>query len=208
MLSSPPLNIRMKKPVMRPFRAPRKTGDKTQETKRKVSPRKDKQARQEPQPESEESTELGLVWPQPQEQVVAEESSNPWWPELPSNEKGVSEVQCNGNSVNEEESPRLTDYESEGYIARREARLNNAKGIKNNRKFSEGFRILELARQKQKIDLALKHAKVDLQKKDKIWRKAQADLAKAQSDRDKRQVEQTISSDDDDDNVPFLILPL
>ena len=99
----------MKKQVMTPFRAPRKTGDKTQETNRNARPRKDKQARQEPQPESEESTELGLVWPQPEEQVVAEESSNPWRPELPSNENVVSEVQCNGKSVIEEESPRLIE---------------------------------------------------------------------------------------------------
>ena len=93
----------MKKKVMTPFRAPRKTGDKTQETKRKVSPRKDKQARQQTLPESEEATDLGLVWPLPEEQVVAEESSNPWWPQLPSNENVVSEEKCNGNSVLEED---------------------------------------------------------------------------------------------------------
>ncbi len=164
----------MKKQVMKPFRAPRKTGDKTQETNRKVRPRKDKQARQQPVPESEESTEIGLVWPQPEEQVVAEESSNPWWPDLPSDEIVNSEVQCNGKSVIgviEEESPRLTDYESEGYIARRDARKNISEGM-NNRKFSEGFRLLTLAREKQQKDLALARAKADLQAKDKILRKA------------------------------------
>ncbi len=128
---------------MRPFRAPRNTGDKTQETNRKVKPRKDKQARQQTLPESEESTQLGLVWPQPEEQVVAEESSNPWWPELPSNETVVSEKQCSAKSVIEQESPRLTDYESEGYIARRDARKKISEGI-NNRKISEGFRLLTL----------------------------------------------------------------
>ena len=117
---------------MKPFRAPRKTGDKTKETvhrkdnagktNRKVRPHKDKQATQQPPADSEESTQLGLVWPQPEVQVVAEQTSNPWWPEEPSNEKVVSEEHCNAKSVIEEESPRLTDYESEGFISRRDAR--------------------------------------------------------------------------------------
>ena len=127
-LSWPPQNSRMKKQVMTPFRAPRKTGDKTQDINRKVRARKDKQARQQPVPESEEATELGLVWPQPEEQVVAQESSNPWWPDVASNEIVNSEEQSPGKSVVEEESPRLTDYESEGYKARREARKKISEG--------------------------------------------------------------------------------
>ena len=150
---------------MTPFRAPRKTGDKTQDINRKVRARKDKQARQQPVPESEEATELGLVWPPPEEQVVAQESSNPWWPEVPSNEIVNSEEQSPGKSVVEEESPRLTDYESEGYKSRREARKKISEGI-SNRRFIEGFRLLTLARDKQRQDAALAIAKADLQAKD------------------------------------------
>jgi hypothetical protein len=51
----------MKNQVMTPFRAPRKTGDKTQDTNRKVRARKDKQERQQPVPESEEATFLLLI---------------------------------------------------------------------------------------------------------------------------------------------------
>jgi hypothetical protein len=196
----------MKKQVMKPFRAPRKTGDKTQETVhrkdnagktyRNVRRHKDKQARQQPPADSEESTELGLVWPQPEVQVVAEQTSNPWWPGEPSNEKVVTEEHCNAKSVIEEESLRLTDYESEGFISRRASRQTS-------QKCSEGFKLLALARQKQQQELALIKAKADFQAKDKILRKAQSELEKEKRERDKMQLEENTSSDDDEDNVPF-----
>ena len=92
---------------------------------------------------------------------VGEQPSNPWWSQEPSNGKDVME-----------ESPRLSDDESEGFIARRHERNTP-------QKFSDGFKLLALARQKQKEELALKKAKADLQAKDKILRIAQAKLAKA-----------------------------
>ena len=190
---------------MTPFRAPRKTGDKTQDTNRTARARKQKQARQQPVPESEEATANGLVWPEPEEQVLAEESSNPWWPDLPSTEIVNSEVQCPGKSMGDEESPRLTDYESEGYIARRKARIKVSEGHQR-RKFSEGFMLLTAARDKQIKDLAVARAKADLLAKDKIVRKAQAELAKDKRAVNKRQLNKNHSSDDDEDNVPFSTL--
>jgi hypothetical protein len=195
----------MKNKVMTPFRAPRKTGDKTQDTNRTARARKQKQARQQPVPESEEATANGLVWPEPEEQVLAEESSNPWWPDLPSTEIVNSEVQCPGKSMGDEESPRLTDYESEGYIARRKARIKVSEGHQR-RKFSEGFMLLTAARDKQLKDLAVARAKADLLAKDKIVRKAQAELAKDKRAVNKRQLNKNHSSDDDEDNVPFSTL--
>ncbi len=75
---------------MKPFRAPRKTGDKTQvksSQAKKYSPQKNKQTRQQPISDSEEATELGLVWPPPavKDVDVGEQPSNPWWPQEPSN---------------------------------------------------------------------------------------------------------------------------
>jgi hypothetical protein len=195
----------MKNKVMTPFRAPRKTTDKTQDTNRKVRVRKQKQARQQPVPESEEATANGLVWPEPEEQVLTEESSNPWWPDLPSTEIVNAEVQCPGKSMGDEESPRLTDYESEGYIARREARKKVSEGHQR-RKFSEGFMLLTAARDKQIKDLAVARAKADLLAKDKIVRKAQTELAKDKRAVNKSQLNRNQSSDDDDDNVPFSTL--
>jgi hypothetical protein len=71
---------------------------------------------------------------------------------------------------------------------------------------SGAHKLLALARQRQKEELALKRAKADLQAKDKILRKAQAKLAKAKLERDKLQLEENASSDDDEDNVLFSAL--
>ena len=88
------------------------------------------------------------------------EPSNPWWPDDTLGGKDAVEQPSKGKDVMEE-SPRLTDYESEGFIARRQERTTP-------QKFSDGFKLLTLARQKQKEDLALQRAKADLQAKDKI----------------------------------------
>ncbi len=138
---------------MKPFRAPRKRGETTQVTvhrkdnsqrfkdmekwmnknltgeEKESSPAKaratDKGSpAQQPILDSEEPTELGLVWP-------AQPTNNPWWPAEPSNGKDVMEQSPRGNGkdvielspkgkdVMEQESPRLSDYESGGFIARR-----------------------------------------------------------------------------------------
>jgi hypothetical protein len=90
--------------------------------------------------------------------------------------------------------PRLTNYESEGFIARRIERTRPQES-------SDGFKLLTLARQKQKEDLALKRAKADSQAKDKILRKGQAKLAKGKHERDNHHLEKGAPSEDDDDNV-------
>ncbi len=80
--------IRMKRQVMKPFRAPRKTGDKTQvksSQAKEYSPQKNKQTGQQTISDSEEPTELGLMWPPPAVKDVGEQPSNPWWPQEPSN---------------------------------------------------------------------------------------------------------------------------
>ncbi len=209
---------------MKPFRAPRKTGDKTQETVHRkdnsqrfknverwmdknltgkgrrvksseakaFSPQKVTQTAQLQLSDSEEPTELGLVWPD-------EQPRNPWWSDEPCNGNDVIDKPSNGKDVMEEESPRLSDYESEGFLSRRCARNSD-------QKFSEGFKLLALARQRQQEEKALKIAKADLQAKDKILRIAQAKLAKAKLKRDKLRLEKDATSDDDDDNVPFSAL--
>jgi hypothetical protein len=215
----------MKTQVMKPFRAPRNTADITQVKSIQVkedSPHKHKQTGQQPILDSEEPTELGLVWPQPAEKDVGELPSNPWWPDEPSPGKDATEQPRNGKDVIEE-SPRLSDYESEGFIARRDDRNTS-------QKFQEGFEVLALARQKeteekegiaskgksktllvlsrqkQKGDLALKRAKADLKAKDKILRMAEAQLAKIKLERHKQQMDQDATSDDDEDNVSFSAL--
>ncbi len=101
-------------------------------------------------------------------------------------------LDANGKDVMEE-SPRLSDYESEGFIARRHERTTP-------QKFSDGFKLLALARQKQKEELALKRAKADLQAKDKILRIAQAKVAKAKLSKAKLHLEKDATT------VPFAAL--
>jgi hypothetical protein len=199
----------MKSQVMKPFRAPRKTGDKRGQQRRvessevrASSPQKVPQEATQQLSGSEEPTELGLVWSDGQKAV------NPWWPEEPSNDKDVisTDKPGNGKDFMQEESPRLSDYESEGFLSRRcERALGEIPRISAD-KFNEGFKFLALARKRQQQEKALEAAKADQVAKVKIVRKAQADLAKATLARDKRRLQTQSDSDDDDDNVPFAAL--
>ena len=148
----------MKRQVIKPFKPPRNTGDKTGQ-QRQVKRLSETQqvtplAHQRPS-DTEEPTELGLVWPQPAVKDVIEKPSNPWWPAETLGGKDAEQQPSNGKDVMEE-SPRLSNYESEGFIARRIERTTP-------QKFSDGFKLLALARQKAKEELALKRAKADLQ---------------------------------------------
>jgi hypothetical protein len=199
----------MKSQVMKPFRAPRKTGDKRGQKRRgessearASSPQKVPQEAQQTLSGSEEPTELGLVWSDGQKSV------NPWWPDEPCNDKDVigTDKPSNGKDLMQEESPRLSDYESEGFLARRCERALEDRPRNSADKFTEGFKLLALARKRQQQEEALAIAKADLVAKDNSMRKAQADLAKATLTRDKRRLETHSNSDDDDDNVPFAAL--
>ena len=196
----------MKSQVMKPFRAPRKKVDKRGQQRRgessevrASSPQKVPQEATQQLSGSEEPTELGLVWSDGQKGV------NPWWPEEPGNDKDVigTDKPSNGKDLMQEESPRLSDYESEGFISRRCERALGVIPQNSAAKFNEGFKLLALARKRQQQEKALAVAKADLVAKDNSVRKAQADLAKAKLARDKRRLETQSESDDDDDNVPF-----
>jgi hypothetical protein len=191
----------MKSQVMKPFRAPRKTGEKRGQQRRGKSSEARASSPQQ-QSGSEEPTELGLVWPGGQQAV------NPWWPAEPCNDKDVSgtDKPSNGKDVMQEESPRLSDYESEGFLSRRSERTLAEPPRNSEDKFSEGFELLALARKRQQEERALAVAKADLVAKDKSLKKAQADLSKAKLARDVQQVESQSDSDDADDNVPFAAL--
>ncbi len=171
----------MKRQIMTPFKAPRKAGGKQKKTEQQTIL------------ETEEPTELGLIWPQSAVTDVISEPSNPWWPEDTLGGNDVNEPIGKGKDVMEE-SPRLTDYESEGFVARRIERTTP-------QKFSDGFRLLELARRKQKEDTALQRAKADLQAKDKTLRIALGELANAKLD-----LEKTATSESEEDNVPIVAL--
>jgi hypothetical protein len=181
-----PYRNKMKRQIMTPFKAPRKTGGKQRQTDQQTIL------------ETEEPTELGLIWPQAAVTDVISEPSNPWWPDGTLGGKNVDEQIGKGKDVMEE-SPRLTDYDSEGFVARRIDRTTP-------QKFSDGFHLLELARQKQKEDTALKRSKANLQAKDKTLRKAQGKLAKAKLDRDRLLLEKDATSESDEDNVPIVAL--
>ena len=114
----------MKRQYKKPFQAPRKTGD--------------QQRQEQTIRDSEDPTELGLVWPQPAVQHVSVQESNPWWPEDTLGGVDAVEEPRNEKEVMEE-SPRLSDYESEGFIARRIERTTP-------QKFSDGFKLLNSAR--------------------------------------------------------------
>ncbi len=167
---------------MKSFRAPRKTGDKTGQQKRVQSSKAKASSPQKVTQisDSEGPTELGLVWPD-------KEPSNPWWPDKPCHGKDVifEDKSGNGKDVMEQESPRFSDYESEGFFSRRCERALGEAPRKANEKFSDGFKLLALARkrrqqerasavvkkkdatsdtpQKQKEEAALQRTKVDLQ---------------------------------------------
>jgi hypothetical protein len=72
------------------------------------------------------------------------------------------------SAVIEQESPRLTDYESEGFIARRLARSSpEFIATMKQDKFSEGFKLLEMAKQKQEKEKVLRQANVEKQARQK-----------------------------------------
>ena len=170
----------MKRQIMTPFKAPRKTGGKKKQTeqqtktKRKTGGKK-RQTEQQTILETEEPTEIGLVWPQSAVTDVISEPFNPWLPDETLGGINVDEQIGNGKEVTEE-SPRLTDYESEGFVARRMERTTP-------QKFSDGFDLLELARKKQ-YGITLKQYK----------------------DRDRLPLEKDVTIESQEDNVPIVAL--
>ncbi len=77
------------------------------------------------------------------------------------------------STVMEQESPRLTDYEGEGFIARRLARSSNEKN-------SERLKLLAMAKQKQDKEKALKQANAERQAKEKKAQQAKEKKAVTQ----------------------------
>ncbi len=97
--------------------------------------------------------------------------------------------------VTEQASPRLTDYENEGYIARRLARSSNEN-------YSEGFKLLAMAKLKQDKEKALKQSNAKKQALEKQAQQAKKKLAKEKLQqeklrRDKQQQEKQANSDDE-----------
>ncbi len=165
-----------------------------------MAPRKtrDQQRQEQTITESEDPTELGLVWPEPVVEHVTDQASNPWWPEDTLGGVDAVEEPSNGKEVMEE-SPRLSDYEGEGFIARRKERTTP-------QKFSDGFKLPNLARKKEKYNVLLARAKADFEAKDKIYREAVVELATAQDESINPTMTEEATSDDDDDNVPIVAL--